>query len=133
MKNIYLICLVFLIASCTKDDKTFRLKSIKLNDYRQNNLPVQKLHLEVFGAEGATAIAHTDNYPSDLTLPATFAIHPTLPMTLYNKGYQIQLWGDLSGHIASCNVNMDTYKIIFPIDMEVKNDSLSVSIMGSWD
>lgn len=54
-------------------------------------------------------------------------------MTLYHKSYRVQLYGDVSGLIGACSVNMDEYKIIFPIDMEVKNDSLSISMTGSWE
>ena len=131
MKNILALILVVSLAGCSKDDKTFSLKTIRLNDYRKTNLPIQKLHLEVY--DGNTPMTYTDSYPSDLTLPATFAVHPAVPMTLYNnKTYQIRLWGDSTGYLGSCNINMDEYKIIFPIGMEVENDSLSVSIMGSW-
>jgi len=133
MKNILSLCLVLLLAACKKDNKTFSLKTIKLSDYRKTYLLPQKLYLEVFDGNSSTAIAHTDPYPSELTLPATFIVHPNVPMTLYNKKYKIQLWGDVSGYISGCQINMDEYKIIFPIDMEVESDSLTVSIAGSWE
>lgn len=132
MKNTLILFLAVLLTGCTKDNKTFSLKTIKLNDYWQGNLPVQKLHLEVFDDNTSVPLSQTDPYPSELTLPATFMVHPSVPMTLYNKTYRIQLWGDVTGYISSCQINMDEYKIIFPIDMEVKSDSLTVSIAGSW-
>lgn len=124
--------LVVLIAGCTKENKTFNLKTIRLNDYRHANLPAQKLYLEVFEDNIPVALARTGVYPSDLTLPATFIVHPKVPLTLYNKTYRFQLWGDSTGFISSCQTNMDEYKIIFPIEMEMKNDSLNISIAGSW-
>lgn len=129
-KKLFII-LALAIAGCAKDSKTFNLKTIKLNDYMQTNTPKQKLYLKVLG-EGLTLLAHTEGYPSDLTLPATFKVIPTTPMTLYSKPYSVQLWGDSTGYISSCRINMEEYKIIFPIDMEVKSDSLNVSIMGNW-
>ncbi|NLR61780.1 hypothetical protein HGH93_27015 [Chitinophaga polysaccharea] len=132
MKKHLILFLVILLSACSKENKTFSLKTIRLNDYRRANLPVQKLYLKVFENNSMDSLAHTTFYPSDLTLPATFKVYPTLPMNLYRKGYQVQLWGDSTGYIGTCKVNMDEYKIIFPIDMEVKNDSLSVSMMGSW-
>lgn len=130
MRYMYFLLLAILFAGCAKENKTFSLKTLRLNDYREKNLPVQKLHLEVF--DGNTQLVHTDDYPSELTLPATFGIHSAIPMTLYNKTYLIKLWGDSSGCIGTCRIDVDAYQIIFPIDMEVKNDSLSVSVMGSW-
>lgn len=132
MKIIPGILLVLLLTGCTKDNKVFTLKTIRLNAYSEANLPAQKLYLEVFEDNGTTPLAHTAFYPSGLTLPALFKVAPSIPMTLYSKNYYVQLSGDSSGYIASCRINMEEYKIIFPIDMEVENDSLNVSIMGSW-
>jgi hypothetical protein len=132
MKNTLILCMVILFTGCAKDDKSFSLKTIKLHDYQRTNLPAQKLHLEVFDDNTSVALANTGPYPSDLTLPATFMVYPSVPMTLYNKTYRIELWGDITGYISSCKVNMEDYKIIFPIDMEVENDSLHISMAGGW-
>jgi hypothetical protein len=133
IKSTFILCLVILFGGCTKDNKTFTLKTIKLSDYLQTNLPSQKLHLEVFDDKTSSALAHTNPYPNELPLPTMFMVYPSIPMTLYNKAYRIELWGDVTGYISSCKVNMAEYKIIFPIDMEVKSDSLTVSIVGSWE
>lgn len=130
--NKTLLLLAILFAGCSKDNKTFTLKMIRLNDYKRVNAPTQKLYLQVFEDNTKEPMAYTDFYPSDLTLPATFKVQPAIPMTLYKKVYYVQLWGDSSGYISTCRINMDEYKIIFPIDMEVKSDSLNISIMGSW-
>lgn len=132
MKKVFALFLVFISAGCTKDNKTFTLKTIRLNNYRKMNLPVQKLYLEVFEGNAVNPLAHTAVYPSDQTLPASFKVEPAVPMTLYKKVYYVQLSGDITGYISRCSVNMDEYKIIFPIDMEVENDSINISIMGGW-
>ncbi len=133
MKKIFALFLVLFYVSCAKDDKKFSLKTITLNDYGSKNAPTQQLYFEVFEDNTSTAIAHTDLYPSNLTLPATFIIHPSLPMKLYKNAYHFELRGDVTGYISSCEVNMDDYKIIFPIDLEIKNDSMNISIKGSWE
>ena len=130
-KIIYLFLLI-LSTGCTKENKIFTLKTIRLNDYRQKYLPVQKLYLEILEDNAATRLAHTGVYPSDLTLPASFKVEPTIPMMLYDKTYYVQLAGDSTGYIGRCQVNMDEYKIVFPIDMEVGNDSLNISLIGNW-
>lgn len=128
-----ILFLVVLLVSCSKENKVFSLKTVSLNGYKQTTTKIQKLYLKVFGDNVAVALGQTTLYPSDLPLPITFNVYPTVPMSLYRKTYTIQLWGDSSGFIHSCQINMDNYKIIFPIDMVVKSDSLNVSIMGSWE
>lgn len=132
IKKWWIIGLVIFFTGCKKDDIAFTLKSVKLNEYRKTNLPDQKLYLKVCEEDTAVVLAQTEVYPSGLTLPATFAVRPAIPLNLYKRGYRFQLWGDISGYLAGCRVDMDEYKIIFPIDMEVRNDSLSISISGSW-
>jgi hypothetical protein len=132
MRKILYMLPMLILAGCAKDNKVFTLKMIRLNEYRKINLPVQKLYLEVFEDNDTIPMAHTAVYPSDLTLPASFKVEPSIPITLYSKDYYIQLSGEVTGYIARCKVNMDEYKIIFPIDMEVENDSLNISIIGSW-
>jgi hypothetical protein len=127
------ITILISLASCTKDNKIFSLKTIRLNDCRSANIHIQKVYFKVFTDNNmATPLTTTDVYPGYLTLPATFKVAPTLQMTLYSKTYYVQLWGDSTGYIGACKIIMADYKIMFPIDMEVKNDSLNISIMGSW-
>lgn len=132
IKIIAISLLAAVLTGCAKERKTFTLKTIRLNDYRHTTVPAQQLRLEVADGNSTKPLAYTELYPGDLPLPATFNIYPTLPMTLYSKTYEVRLWGTATGYIGSCRIDMDAYKIIFPIDMEVKNDSLSISIMGSW-
>lgn len=131
MRKILAILLVISLIGCTKDNKTFTLKTVSLNDYRKVNNRAERLYLKVLNDQ-AIPLAQTEGYPNDLILPATFNVLPVVPMTLYNRSYMVQLWGDTTGYISSCRINMDEYKIIFPIDMEVKNDSLNISLKGSW-
>ncbi len=128
-----ILCFIALAtASCNKSNKTFHLKSIRLNAYRVAQLPSQNLYLKIRDEDTAVIRAHTGVYPSRLSLPAVFAVQPTVEMLLYKKNYHFQLWGDVSGYLGGCETDMKEYKIIFPIDMEVKNDSLNISITGSW-
>ncbi len=132
-QKIAAVTILISLTSCTKENKIFSLKTIRLNDCRSTNIHVQNVYFKVFiDNNTATPLTTTDVYPGNLTLPATFKVTPTLPMTLYSKTYYVQLWGDSTGYIGACKINMADYKIIFPIDMEVKNDSLNISIMGSW-
>lgn len=131
MKKILPILLAVLLSGCTKDNKTFTLKTIRLNDYKRTNLQTEKLYIKIYD-DHAVLLTQTEGYPNDLTLPATIKVISRIPMTLYNRSYSMQLWGDSTGYISSCKVNMDEYKIIFPIDMEVMSDSLNISMMGSW-
>lgn len=132
MRKILVLSFMVLLNSCTKDNKVFRLKLLRLNECRRAGLPVQQLYLKVVEDNTSEALTHTDHYPSSLSLPATLAVHPEVPMLLYSKAYQVQLWGAVTGYIAGCRVDMEDYRIIFPIEMELKQDSLSISLMGSW-
>lgn len=133
-KLLYLLPFIFLLFSCNKEDYIFHLKSVKLNEYSQrNHLSEQKLYVKVFSNESAIALAQTDGYPSNLPLPATLKMYPAVDMNLYDSPYYLELWGSEQGYIARCDINMDDYKIIFPIDMEVENEELNVSILGSWE
>jgi len=131
MRKILAILLAISLIGCNKDNKTFTLKTIRLNDYRKVNDWPERLYLKVLNDQ-AIPLAQTEGYPNNLILPATFNVLPVVSMTLYNRSYIVQLWGDSTGYISSCQINMDDYKIIFPIDMEITNDSLRISIEGSW-
>jgi len=43
------------------------------------------------------------------------------------------LWADSTGLISSQKMNMDSYKIIFPLEMDVKNKDMDVTLSGNWD
>lgn len=124
------VCCLLLL-SCNKDRKTFTLKTVKLNSYTQSKHSAQNLYIKVVDINGAV-LNTTDNYPGSFTLPATYAIEPTLKLQLYKKGCALQLWGDSTGFIGSSEINMDEYKIIFPIDMETKSEDVSFNVSGSW-
>lgn len=134
MKRLLLVslcCLLFL--SCENDRYVFTMKSIKLNSYHKSEYPEQNLSLKVVELQDThSVLASTDSYPSNLTLPATFAINSPLHLHLYKDNIGIELWGDSTGFIASSEISMSEYKIIFPIDMETENDSVSFSVRGSW-
>lgn len=135
MKKLLIVFgLCLLIVGCKKDKYIFTMKSIRLNSYQKSNLPSQNLFLKVVDIENANRIlASTKNYLSSLTLPVTFAVIPQPELHLYKKdNIAIQLWGEDTGLIASSIIRMKEYKIIFPIDMETKNDSVSFSVMGTW-
>ncbi|MGN6180879.1 MAG: hypothetical protein ACTHNW_16980 [Mucilaginibacter sp.] len=132
IKNIFLGLLTVVLAGCAKNNKNFTLTSIQLNGYKHVNIPAQHLYLKVFNDQLAVPLTRTQLYPNDLPLPAIFNVSPTISMTLYKKSYHIQLWGDSTGYISSCRINMNSYKIIFPLSMTAKSDSLSVTINGSW-
>ncbi|PSK91215.1 hypothetical protein B0I18_106227 [Taibaiella chishuiensis] len=132
LKKLCFLLLLITAAGCAKNNKTFTLKTIRLDDYRHNTIPAQGLYLKIYGDPAAATLAQTASYPSELTLPAVFTVSPALPMTLYKNACTVQLWGETTGYISSCSVDMHAYKIVFPIDMEVKSDSLDISLQGSW-
>lgn len=131
-KLIYLLACLLIFVGCKKTDKIFTLKTIQLNHYSAHQTNEELLWLKVLDTDLVTVLAETDRYPSKYTLPARFAIHPSLPLPLYAQHYTIQLWGDSTGLLGECIVDMDDYKIVFPIDMEVDSETLGVSIQGSW-
>lgn len=118
--------------SCNNDDNTFHLKTVKLLEYSKN-LPEQKLYIKAFSDDLPDSIAQTEEYPSTLPLPATLKMYPSPNMNLYGKKYHLELWGGISGYIGRCDIDMDDYKIVFPIDMEIENESLSISMQGTWE
>jgi hypothetical protein len=109
------------------------MKTVKLNKYLKSKYPQQNLFIKVVKADNpGNVLAVTETYPSFLTLPATFAVNPFIKIHLYKELIAIQLWGDSTGLIASNTINMKEYKIIYPIDMEMGNDSVSFSVTGNW-
>lgn len=132
-KIVLISIFVLSFTSCSKDRYEFTMKYIKLNSYHKSLYPDQNLFLKIVDANNAnTVLAQTESYPSTLPLPATFALHSHLRIHLYKEHLAIQLWGDSTGLIAASTINMDEYKIIFPIEMETENENVSFSVMGSW-
>ncbi|WP_353145416.1 hypothetical protein [Chryseobacterium sp.] len=133
-KILSLFTFIIFCISCSNDDNIFHLKTIRLNEYElHKSLPEQHLYLKVFDNENTSSMTETESFPSYLPLPVTVKADPSPQMNLYARPYRIELWGDVSGLIGSCTVNMDDYKIVFPIDMEVKSENLEVSLLGSWE
>lgn len=134
MKKLLFLSAMVLSFSCSNKDNRFHLKLIKLSEYAsRGHLSEQNLQIRVFSENSPEPLAQTGLYPGNLPMPATLKVYPAPALNLYKRPYRFELWGDVDGYISSCEVNMDEYKIIFPIDMEVENDSLNISIMGSWD
>lgn len=132
MRNILILCLAILSGACTKNNRTFSLKTIKLIEYRHGGLPDQKLYLEVYSPHDSQAVARTELYPGDFPLPAVFRLGPLPPMSLYRAAYTVRLLGTRSGYIGACRIDMNRYKIIFPIEMEIEGDGVRISISGTW-
>jgi len=132
-KIIFIITLLFSFVACKKEDKVFTLKTIQLNHYTPKGIPKQLMYLKVLENDHITVIAETDKYPSEYSLPVQFGVHPQLFLPLYAKNYYIQLWGNVTGFLGECEVDMLHYKIIFPIDMEVDSEELGISIKGGWE
>ena len=135
MKKVVLIGLCSLMLwSCKKDRYEFTMKSIKLNSCHKSHYPSQGLSLKIVWAnEPNSVLANTEPYPSTLTLPATFDVSAHPKVHLYKEPIAIQLWGDSTGFMASSTMDMKEYKIMFPIEMETKNDSVSFTVIGSWE
>ncbi len=134
MKKIFFSLFILFMMSCTNDNNTFTLKTIKLNDFEgRTTLPAQKLYFKVFKNGSEVPLTETGFYPSDYTMPATFKVFPSIGMQLYGKAYNVQLWSETEGCLGRCDIDMDEYKIIFPIDIEVENDSLNIAIQGNWE
>ncbi len=138
MKTIQKILLIAgcltILTGCKKDRYIFTMKSVRLVHYHKKHDLAENLFIKVVNTDDETVLATTGNYPSDLTLPATFGVHPSLKLHLYKKdNIALQLWGEASGMIAVATIRMKEYKIIFPIDMEVEGESATFSVMGSWE
>ncbi|HEY8400868.1 MAG TPA: hypothetical protein VIK89_06380 [Cytophagaceae bacterium] len=109
------------------------MKSIRLNFYEKDKYPSQNIYLKVVKEDGHEVLTTTDFYPGHLTLPVTFAITSSLKLYLYKEPAIIELWGATSGYITSKSIEMEEYKIIFPIEMDAENETVSYTVMGSWE
>jgi len=134
MKKIFILVLCLSATlGCKKDRYEFTLKAVKLNSFHKKHHFSENLFIKIVEPSDTTSVlATTDIYPGNITLPATYAVHPGLLRHLYVNPVTLQLWGDSSGFISSNTLDMKEYKIIYPIDMEVENEEVSFSLLGSW-
>jgi hypothetical protein len=126
------VLLLLLAAGCRKDNKEFTLKNITLVAYKKPPV-AQNLRLRVVGGHNGASLGSSDACPSYLPLPVVLGIQPRVAMELYREGCTVELWGDSTGLIGSCAVDMRAYKIIFPIEMEAHSPALTVALSGSWE
>lgn len=123
---------VLLLAGCSKKNKEFTLKSVTLNSHAAAS-PSELLYVRFLdGADTQHVLATTTAYPAGLPLPAVLSVHPAFELPLYKHPFFVQLWGDSSGLIGTAKIDMDEYKIIFPLEMEVKSADLDVTVSGAW-
>ncbi|HEU4551283.1 MAG TPA: hypothetical protein VFS25_00550 [Chitinophaga sp.] len=126
--------LVALFTGCNKDDQAFRLKTVTLNAHREGKYPGELLSIRIVdAADTAHVLGTTKGYPANLPLPVTLSVSPNFKWELYKQSFYVQLLGDSTGLIGSCKVNMDNYKIIFPLEMEVESEAVNVTLSGKWD
>ena len=112
--------------------KCFLLKQLKLTQYQVEHTTRDSLYLQLYQAGSNAPILSTDTYPSTQTLPAVYAVHPVLPLALYQQNYRVELWGKKAGYLGSCVFDMDNYKIIFPLEIESESESVVISLQGGW-
>jgi hypothetical protein len=135
VKHILLIAgLVALFTGCNKEDQAFKLKTVTVNAHRAGNYSRELLSIRIVdAADTAHVLGATKGYPANLPLPVTLSVSPDFKWELYKQSFYVQLLGDSTGLIGSCRVNMDNYKIIFPLEMEVENEDMNVTLSGKWD
>ncbi|MBO9202376.1 MULTISPECIES: hypothetical protein [Niastella] len=128
------LALTAILVSCNKKGQDFKIKSVTLLKHRPLQYPQELLRVKFLdGADSQKVIGITSGYPANLPLPATMLVDPAFKLKLYSQPCYVQLWGDSTGLIGSSKVNMDDYKIIFPLDMEVENEDMKVTLTGKWD
>jgi hypothetical protein len=128
------IALVMVLTSCNKKGQDFKIKSVTLLAHRPLQYQQELLRVKFLdGADSQKVIGVTSGYPVNLPLPATMLVDPSFKLKLYHQPCYVQLWGDSTGLIGTCKVNMDDYKIIFPLEMEVVNSDMKVTLTGKWD
>lgn len=132
------ICFLLLLTSlsgCRKKEKIeFTLNSLTLKSDKLDSLPKQNLFLKVFKTDNSTQedLATTGKYPSEYTLPVKYGLENPVKMNFYKHTYAVALYGDSSGFIGSNTVNIHDYKILYPLDMETKNNGLEIVLSGTW-
>lgn len=132
-----IICFLALLlaAGCRKKEKIeFILNSLTLKADRLDHLPRQGLYLKVLQVTGSSeeVLAVTGTYPSEYTLPAKYGVEEPVKMNFYKNTYRVALYGDSSGFIGSNLINIKDYKILYPLDMETKQDGLEIVLSGTW-
>ena len=128
------IALVLVFISCNKKGQDFKIKSVTLLAHRPLQYPQELLRVRFLdGTDSQKVIGITAGYPANGPLPATMLVDPAFRLKLYSRPCYVQLWGDSSGLIGSAKVNMDDYKIIFPLEMELENADMKVTLTGKWD
>lgn len=135
MKQLILVFIIAIASSaCSKQNQHFKAKSVTLNGHEILNYPHELLRLRFLdGLDSTKVLGSTTGYPADLPLPAVLAINPGFTIQLYKDPCYVQLWGDSSGLIGTAKVNMNHYKIIFPLEMEIKSAGFDVTLAGVWD
>ena len=128
------IALVMVLISCNKKGQDFKIRSVTLLAHRPLQYPQELLQVKFLnGTDSQKVIGVTSGYPANLPLPATMLVDPSFKLKLYKQPCYVQLWGDSTGLIGSVKVNLDDYKIIFPLEMEVGNQDMKVTLTGKWD
>ena len=126
--------LVMVLLSCNKKGQDFTIRSVTLLAHRPLQYPQELLRVKFLdGADSQKVIGVTSGYPASLPLPAMMLVNPAFRLKLYRQPCIVQLWGDSTGLIGSVKLNMDDYKIIFPLEMEVANQDMKVTLTGKWD
>lgn len=124
---------LLLLFGCSKKNKEFTLKTVTLNSHRALTSPSEPLRIRFLdGADTQHILATTAAYPASLPLPAVLSVHPAFQLPLYKHPFFVQLWGDSTGLIGTAELDMDDYKIIFPLEMEIKGADLDVTVSGGW-
>lgn len=123
---------ILLLVGCSKKDKEFTLKSVTLDNHGAASTSERLTVRFLDGADTQHVLATTTAYPASLPLPAVLSVHPAFQLPLYKHPFFVQLWGDSSGLIGTAEIDMDEYKIIFPLEMEVKSADLDVTVSGTW-
>ncbi|OQP52651.1 hypothetical protein A4H97_25365 [Niastella yeongjuensis] len=135
MKHIItIIALVLTLISCNKKGQDFKIKSVTLLAHRPLQYTRELLRVRLLdGVDSQKVIGETAGYPASLPLPATLLVNPAFQLKLYSQPCYVQLWGDSTGLIGTAKLNMKDYKIIFPLEMEVGNADMKVTLTGKWD
>lgn len=120
--------------SCNKNSQDFRVKAVTINSYYKTQYPHETLHVRFLDNENSGHVLGTsDGYPATMPLPVKLNVNPAFKLKLYKEPCFIELWGDSTGLIGSGKMNMSSYKIVFPLEMEVENENFNVSVSGKWD
>lgn len=129
---IFSATILLIFSGCQKKNAVFTMKAVKLNFYEKEHFPEQDIFIKVVNND-STLLACTEKYNSLYTLPVTFGISPGLKVQLYKeKPVSIQLWGDSSGCMASYPVHIEEYTILFPLEMEIGDEQINLSVIGTW-